>query len=85
MWRYVPATWQSQSSTPVGSTAPLTHVCSRLRPAPPTPGVTPRLLKRTLQTALVWTLYEDLVPRITQLGLAARQAWEERSKSGGKD
>ncbi len=72
--------------------ATLTHACPRPAralgpgaPAPPTPGVTPRLLKRTLQTALVWTLYEDLVPRITQLGLAARQAWEERSRGGGRD
>lgn len=25
-------------------------------------------MKRSLQTALVWTLYEELMPRITALG-----------------
>jgi solute carrier family 25 protein 38 len=29
-------------------------------------GAAPRVLKRTLQTALVWTLYEELVPRMTR-------------------
>ena len=28
-------------------------------------GAAPRILKRTLQTALVWTLYEELMPRLT--------------------
>eukprot|EP00775_Hariotina_reticulata_P002818 gene2818-3111_t len=28
-------------------------------------GAGPRVLKRTLQTALVWTLYEELVPRLS--------------------
>ncbi|KAG2447851.1 hypothetical protein HYH02_007307 [Chlamydomonas schloesseri] len=42
-------------------------------------GAAPRILKRTTQTALVWTMYEELVPRITQLGLAAKAAWEERA------
>lgn len=29
-------------------------------------GSAPRIVKRTLQAALVWTLYEELVPRITK-------------------
>lgn len=29
-------------------------------------GAAPRMVKRTLQTALVWTLYEELVPRVTR-------------------
>ena len=31
------------------------------------PGVAPRVVKRTLQTALVWTLYEELLPRTSDL------------------
>ena len=27
----------------------------------------PRLLKRPLQTALLWTLYEELKPRLTRV------------------
>jgi solute carrier family 25, member 38 len=30
-------------------------------------GAGPRMMKRTLQTALVWTLYEELAPRLTKL------------------
>ena len=30
-------------------------------------GVLPRLLKRPLQTALLWTLYEELKPRLTRV------------------
>lgn len=30
-------------------------------------GAAPRILKRTLQTALVWTLYEELMPRMVSL------------------
>lgn len=29
-------------------------------------GTAPRFFKRSLQTALVWTMYEELVPLITQ-------------------
>lgn len=29
-------------------------------------GAAPRMVKRTLQTALVWTLYEELMPRLTR-------------------
>ncbi|CAK0784193.1 hypothetical protein CVIRNUC_007397 [Coccomyxa viridis] len=34
-------------------------------------GVLPRALKRTLQTALVWTLYEELQPRLKQAFMKA--------------
>jgi solute carrier family 25 protein 38 len=47
-----------------------------IRAAQPYPGAAPRILKRTAQTALVWTLYEELVPRISALGEAAKEAWE---------
>ena len=30
-------------------------------------GAAPRVVKRTLQTALVWTLYEEITPRMTRL------------------
>ncbi|PNH03445.1 Solute carrier family 25 member 38 [Tetrabaena socialis] len=45
-------------------------------------GAAPRILKRTTQTALVWTMYEELVPRITALGFAARAAWDEAAGRG---
>ena len=32
-------------------------------------GIAPRVLKRTAQTALVWTLYEELVPRLLAIAL----------------
>ena len=38
-------------------------------------GVRPRLLKRPLQTALLWTLYEELKPRLTQFWVASRAAF----------
>ncbi|DBB10115.1 TPA: hypothetical protein ACH3X3_001699 [Trebouxia sp. C0006] len=33
-------------------------------------GTVPRVMKRTVQTAVVWTLYEELVPRVTMLAEA---------------
>lgn len=33
-------------------------------------GTLPRVLKRTVQTAVVWTLYEELVPRVTMMAEA---------------
>ncbi|KXZ42171.1 hypothetical protein GPECTOR_191g303 [Gonium pectorale] len=44
-------------------------------------GAAPRILKRTTQTALVWTLYEELVPRISALGVAAKEAWEGQRRA----
>lgn len=37
-------------------------------------GVAPRVLKRTCQTALVWTLYEELLPRLTAVYAVAMAA-----------
>ena len=34
-------------------------------------GAAPRVVKRTLQTALLWTLYEELFPAFSRLGEAA--------------
>ena len=31
-------------------------------------GAAPRIVKRTLQTALLWTLYEELLPALTKAG-----------------
>lgn len=36
-------------------------------------GVAPRIAKRTLQTALLWTLYEELVPHMSEAGRALQQ------------
>lgn len=48
----------------------------------------PKLVKKVLQTALVWTLYEDLVPRLSAMGQEAQAAWSSSrgslDKSGGK-
>jgi solute carrier family 25, member 38 len=30
-------------------------------------GVGPRFLKRTAQSTIVWTMYEELLPRLTQI------------------
>ena len=35
-------------------------------------GAGPRVVKRTLQTALVWTLYEELQPRLAAVGRRRR-------------
>lgn len=43
-------------------------------------GAAPRVLKRTLQTALVWTLYEELLPRLSavyHLAVAQQEAAQE--------
>lgn len=39
------------------------------------------MLKRTAQTALLWTLYEELVPRVTQVVQAVSGAGEKNSAS----
>lgn len=33
-----------------------------------------QVLKRTVQTAVVWTMYEELVPRVTRMAEALRQS-----------
>ena len=37
-------------------------------------GIGVQVLKRTVQTAVVWTLYEELVPRVTRVTEALRQS-----------
>ncbi|KAL3157456.1 hypothetical protein ABBQ32_011922 [Trebouxia sp. C0010 RCD-2024] len=37
-------------------------------------GALPRVLKRTVQTAVVWTMYEELVPRVTRVAEVLRQS-----------
>lgn len=47
-------------------------------------GAAPRVLKRTLQTALVWTLYEELLPRLSavyHLAVAQQEAAQETQAS----
>ena len=54
---------------------PAQHECNShlTRSSLVTLGTLPRVLKRTGQTALVWTLYEELVPGLTAayVGIAA--------------
>lgn len=33
-----------------------------------------QVLKRTVQTAVVWTMYEELVPRVTRVAEVLRQS-----------
>jgi solute carrier family 25 protein 38 len=42
-------------------------------------GAAPRVVKRTLQTALLWTLYEELYPALVRAGEAARASMESRT------
>lgn len=47
-------------------------------------GAAPRVLKRTMQTALVWTLYEELLPRLSavyHLAVAQQAAEQEQQAS----
>lgn len=37
-------------------------------------GIDMQVLKRTIQTAVVWTLYEELVPRVTRMTEALRNS-----------
>lgn len=47
-------------------------------------GALPRVLKRTLQTALVWTLYEEIYPRLSAVGeWMAERTEAMRGGSGG--
>lgn len=45
-------------------------------------GAAPRVVKRTLQTALVWTLYEELLPQLSALYMlaTAQQAAESEER-----
>ena len=52
------------SSSSLGPWQTLSTVIRTRGPGALLAGTAPRILKRTLQTALVWTLYEELQPRI---------------------
>lgn len=54
----------SSSSSSLGPWQTLSSVMRTRGPGALLAGTAPRILKRTLQTALVWTLYEELQPRI---------------------
>ena len=45
------------------------------------PVASSQVLKRTLQTALVWTLYDELMPAITLLG--RRMLTNKQQQEGG--
>lgn len=52
-------------------------------------GAAPRIVKRTLQTALLWTLYEELFPALTRASEAVARMQQQRQQpqaepSGGK-
>ena len=49
----------------VGTVQVLRHIVATQGVSGLLAGAAPRMVKRTLQTALVWTLYEELLPRIT--------------------
>jgi solute carrier family 25 protein 38 len=51
----------------------MAHVFASQGPKALLSGAAPRVLKRTTQTALVWTLYEELLPRMSALW-----AWTEQ-------
>jgi solute carrier family 25 protein 38 len=44
-------------------------------------GAAPRIAKRTLQTALLWTMYEELYPALTKAG-EAMKVGRDSSKGG---
>uniref|UniRef100_A0A061R7A1 Solute carrier family 25 member 38 n=1 Tax=Tetraselmis sp. GSL018 TaxID=582737 RepID=A0A061R7A1_9CHLO len=59
----------------MGMIKALQHIASSQGPAALMTGTTPKIVKKVLQTALVWTLYEELVPRLsTAVQLAKAKA-----------
>lgn len=46
-------------------------------------GAAPRVVKRTLQTALLWTLYEELFPALSRVGEAVTARMRGNSGAGG--
>ena len=48
-------------------------------------GAAPRVVKRTLQTALLWTLYEELFPALSRVGEAVAARMQRGKSSGGGD
>jgi solute carrier family 25 protein 38 len=47
-------------------------------------GAAPRVVKRTLQTALLWTLYEELFPAFTRLGEAVTRMRQGQAGGSGE-
>eukprot|EP00879_Flechtneria_rotunda_P006625 GHRR01006963.1.p1 GENE.GHRR01006963.1~~GHRR01006963.1.p1 ORF type:complete len:322 (+),score=100.74 GHRR01006963.1:241-1206(+) len=60
----------------------LGHVLHSNGPKALLAGAAPRIVKRTLQTALIWTLYEELLPKLSALYMlaTAQQAGDLESK-----
>lgn len=65
------------ASSPLGPWQTLSSVVRTRGPGALLAGTAPRILKRTLQTALVWTLYEELQPRIAAAASGAGGAIRE--------
>ncbi|KAG1681317.1 hypothetical protein FOA52_007363 [Chlamydomonas sp. UWO 241] len=65
----------SSSSTTTSTWRTLGKALRQQGPASLFVGMTPRVLKRTLQTSLVWTLYEELVPRLTSVSERVKKGW----------
>ena len=61
----------------------LAQVLRAQGPAALLTGAGPRVAKRVLQTALVWTLYEEMVPRLTAAGGRAREMLGARPGGSG--
>ncbi len=49
------------------------------------PRVLAQVIKRTLQTALVWTLYEELQPRLLDTYTSLREPRQHRARGPGGD
>lgn len=62
----------------------LTEVFSRQGANALFTGAAPRIIKRTTQTALVWTMYEELVPRLSAVWFMALDRAEEMRKQDTK-
>ena len=44
-----------------------------------------QVLKRTLQTALIWTVYEELYPQLTKLASRLASMQDQRQGQRGAD
>jgi len=66
-----------------GARAALAHVFNTQGFAGLFTGAAPRIVKRTAQTALVWTLYEELVPRLSAVWLLAADGAARAAAAAG--
>lgn len=72
-------------AAPAGAWATFREVTSRQGAAALFTGAAPRIIKRTAQTALVWTIYEELVPRLSAVWLmAVQKAADKGAAAEGK-